>query len=102
MTYVRNFAKLTMRDIGQVGGKNASLGEMIRQLTGKGITIPPGFAITAQAYWYLLEQNNLIQPLKKILAKLPKRHVEHADLPALAALVSKHESSSIAQCYPKI
>ena len=43
------FEKLRMTDVNEVGGKNASLGEMISQLTDKGIRVPGGFATTAQA-----------------------------------------------------
>jgi len=48
-----------------VGGKNASLGEMIRNLSSKGINIPDGFAVTANAYKYFINSNNLNEPIKK-------------------------------------
>ena len=44
------FNELGMGDVGLVGGKNASLGEMYRQLTPRGVTVPNGFAVTATAY----------------------------------------------------
>ncbi len=47
MQWIRWFKELTIDDVPLVGGKNASLGEMIRELTPKGIAIPNGFAITA-------------------------------------------------------
>ena len=50
-----------------VGGKNASLGEMIQNLTAKGIAIPGGFATTSLAYFNFLEENNLTDKLRKIL-----------------------------------
>ncbi len=86
MRYVCNFNDLSMADIDRVGGKNASLGEMIRQLGEKGILVPPGFAITANAYWHILEQNNLIPTLKKIIAPLPRRQVKHDDLPLISRI----------------
>ncbi len=90
MQYVRRFKDINMSDIGEVGGKNASLGEMIQQLSGKGITIPDGFAITADAYWYVIKENNLLPKLKKLLGKLQKiKHVLHADL-AIVKEVSAH------------
>ena len=46
-------------DVGLVGGKNASLGEMIRELGQKGITVPPGFATTAEAFRAYLAHNDL-------------------------------------------
>jgi len=54
--YIRWFNEITIDDISLVGGKNASLGEMIRELTPQGINIPNGFAITADAYHLLLDQ----------------------------------------------
>ena len=44
------FENLRMTDVERVGGKNASLGEMISQLTEKGVRVPTGFATTAEAY----------------------------------------------------
>jgi len=64
------FEKISKRDVGLVGGKNASLGEMISQLTKKGINIPDGFATTSYAYWYFLKKNDLLPKLKEIFKKL--------------------------------
>lgn len=49
-TYVASFEELRMADVDSVGGKNASLGEMISQLAGAGVRVPTGFATTAQAF----------------------------------------------------
>ena len=68
--FVRWFKDIGAGDTGSVGGKNASLGEMVRNLGPYGITVPPGFAITADAYRQLLAANNL-EPL--IAAKLAER-----------------------------
>ena len=46
------FDDLGRGDVARVGGKNASLGEMVRQLGGRGVRVPPGFATTADAYWH--------------------------------------------------
>ncbi len=54
--YVRFFAELGIGDVSVVGGKNASLGEMVRRLAGQGVRVPDGFAVTAQAYRYMLDQ----------------------------------------------
>jgi len=59
-----------MEDAKLVGGKNASLGEMYRNLTVKGINIPNGFAVTAYAYYYLLEEANIADNIKDILSDL--------------------------------
>ena len=59
-----------------VGGKNASLGEMYRQLTDKGIKVPNGFATTAEAYWYYLEYNGLKDEIASTLKGLDTRDVK--------------------------
>src|SRR5688572_3261288 len=53
------FEDLTRNDVAKVGGKNASLGEMVRNLGGKGVSVPPGFATMAEAYWRYLDANEL-------------------------------------------
>ena len=68
--YLIQFAKARNTDVGLVGGKNASLGEMISQLKKKGIRVPDGFAITAHAYWTFLEHNALKGKIEKKLASL--------------------------------
>ena len=77
MKYIKYFEDITINDIATVGGKNASLGEMIQQLAWQGIKIPTGFAITAQAYWYYLEANHLVEKMKKIMAHLSDVHNIH-------------------------
>lgn len=61
MNYVCRFNEVGIKDISLVGGKNASLGEMIQSLTPKGIRIPDGFVVTAHAFSKLFEKNNLSQ-----------------------------------------
>lgn len=61
------FDELGIEDIPLVGGKNASLGEMYRLLTKEGVRIPNGFAITATAYRFFLEQAGLLDEMKSIL-----------------------------------
>lgn len=70
MKYIKNFSKLTIDDVPEVGGKNASLGEMIRTLSPKGVNIPGGFATTAQAFRYFLEKNKLDLFIKETLKGL--------------------------------
>ena len=55
-SYIRWFDELGIDDIPLVGGKNASLGEMYQKLTPQGVKVPNGFAITADAYRYLLDK----------------------------------------------
>ena len=68
--YIRWFSELTIDDVPLVGGKNASLGEMYRELTPQGIIIPNGFAVTAEGYRYLLDQANAWEPLHQALDDL--------------------------------
>ena len=64
------FEEIGIQDIAKVGGKNASLGEMIQQLTSKGVNIPGGFATTAFAYRYFMEQGGLETKLRQLFADL--------------------------------
>ena len=68
--YVRWFNELTIDDVPLVGGKNASLGEMYRELIPQGINIPNGFAVTAEAYRYVLEQAHAWEALHQALDDL--------------------------------
>lgn len=72
-TYIRFFSEINSQHTSEVGGKNASLGEMISALGPKGIRIPTGFATTAQAYWDYLEHNDLKKKLKVTLDKLDRK-----------------------------
>ncbi|MBW2976759.1 phosphoenolpyruvate synthase [Candidatus Woesearchaeota archaeon] len=66
--FVLWFNELEIGDVPFVGGKNASLGEMYRNLTKKGVNIPNGFAVTAYAYHYLLKKAGIEEKIKKILS----------------------------------
>lgn len=70
MESVRQFAQLSLSDCLLAGGKNASLGEMIKHLTKLGINVPDGFAITTTTYKKFLEQNHLDKRIYQMLAKL--------------------------------
>ncbi len=78
------FEQLRNTDVGSVGGKNASLGEMISQLSAKGVRVPTGFATTADAYREFLAQNDLD---KKINAELDALNAD--DTQALAKCGAK-------------
>ena len=64
------FNEVEMADVSLVGGKNASLGEMIQQLTPRGINVPGGFATTAYAYRYFVQQAGLETKLRQLFADL--------------------------------
>lgn len=70
--YVRRLDDLTNDDVSLVGGKNASLGEMIQTLEGEGVWVPSGFATTADAYREFLTANELDDRLKSELDKLER------------------------------
>ena len=71
------FDELQLADIPQVGGKNASLGEMRRELIPKGVSIPDGYAVTAYAYRYLLESAGIIDQIKTVLSDLDTHNIEN-------------------------
>lgn len=94
--YLKFFEELSIDDIPQVGGKNASLGEMYHHLRPQGVSLPNGVATTADAYRYFLQQAGLSQQISQVLEgldvndvhELAKRgeHIRalitHAQLPA--------------------
>ena len=86
MAFIRWFKDVTLNDIPTVGGKNASLGQMIVDLSDRGVRVPNGFAVTAQAYWHHLEQNNLKELIAKTLAELTDYH-DIAQLQKVASAV---------------
>jgi pyruvate,water dikinase len=67
MKYVKNFNEINIHDIHLVGGKNASIGEMMRELKPKGINIPEGFAVTTEAFLKLLKEKNISENIYKKL-----------------------------------
>ena len=71
------FDEIELADIPQVGGKNASLGEMRRELISKGVSIPDGYAVTAYAYRYLLESAGIAKKMKEILSDLDTHDMEN-------------------------
>jgi pyruvate, water dikinase len=68
--YVRFFEEIGIDDVATVGGKNASLGEMYQQLSGAGVRVPNGFAITADAYRHMLDEADAWRPLHLALDDL--------------------------------
>jgi pyruvate,water dikinase len=68
--FIKNFADITIDDIPLVGGKNASLGEMVRELSGRGVKVPDGFAITADGYRHFIREAGLDGFIRKVLADL--------------------------------
>lgn len=81
--YIRWFEEIGINDVPQVGGKNASLGEMYQQLTAQGVRVPNGFAVTAEAYQQVLTANKAWPQLHEALDKLNPDNVK--DLQARGA-----------------
>ena len=76
--YVKFFDEFGIEDVPSVGGKNASLGEMYQKLSDQGVRVPNGYAITADAYRYILEQTGAVKLLHDVLDDLDPSDV--ADL----------------------
>ncbi len=76
------FEKSGRGDVAHVGGKNASLGEMVRNLDNKGVRVPPGFATTANAYWQYVEANGLRTTIVDSLAALEAGQATLAEIGA--------------------
>jgi len=74
------FKDVSAKDVGLVGGKNASLGEMRRALVKKGINTPNGFALTAKAYWHFINTNKLKKQIADILKDLNINDVRNLQL----------------------
>lgn len=77
--YIKNFNQVSITDIPLVGGKNASLGQMINALSSQDIRVPHGFAVTVDAYWHYLAHNNLVEQIEALAAQI-------TDINDLAAL----------------
>src|SRR5689334_2936128 len=75
--FIRPFEELGIDDVPVVGGKNASLGEMYRELAAKGVKVPDGFAITADAYRCFLEESGVDHQVRDILQGLDTRDIDN-------------------------
>ena len=75
MNYIRNFTEVGLRDLPLVGGKNSSLGEMVRHLGSSGARVPGGFATTVDAYHAFLDHNGLTERIRATLASLNVKNI---------------------------
>jgi pyruvate,water dikinase len=71
--YTVPYEKLSYKDLPLVGGKNASLGEMIKNLTKKGVAVPSGFAVTTESYWDFLKENGIQEKIEEILESYDRK-----------------------------
>lgn len=107
--FIKFFDELTIKDVPMVGGKNASLGEMYRNLAAKGVKVPFGFATTSEAYNYFLEKAGTKEQIKKILAGLDTHNVndlarrgEKVRKVILDAVFPKDLEKEISDAYKKL
>ncbi len=80
LQYIRWFSEIRIEDVSLVGGKNASLGEMYRELDGTGVKVPNGFAVTAEGYRYFLRSAGLDRSIPDLIAGLDAGNVENLRL----------------------
>jgi pyruvate, water dikinase len=93
--HVIAFDDLGRDDVARVGGKNASLGEMVRHLGGKGVAVPPGFATSADAYWTFVEANGLRGVITDALARM------HAGKASLSETGQRLRAAFVAGDWPE-
>ena len=106
---IRWFEEIGIEDIPLVGGKNASLGEMYRELASQGVKVPNGFAITADAYRDFLRATKLDRTIEEILQSLNTQDVEnlrqrgrHVREAILAAPLPAHLQQAITEAYDRL
>src|SRR3989338_103455 len=86
--YVVPFSRISKNDVSLVGGKNASLGHMIRSLKKAGIPVPDGFAITTHACARFLSHNTIDKEIGRILKTIDHSHV--SDIKAKGERIRRH------------
>ena len=103
------FNEVSIKDVGLVGGKNASLGEMINNLTSKGVPIPDGFATTAPAFFSFLKNTGLESRIEKILENLDTHNIKDLQVAGktiresiVAATLPESLQKDIADAYKKL
>ncbi|MBI3486192.1 phosphoenolpyruvate synthase [Candidatus Daviesbacteria bacterium] len=74
-SFIKLLKEVSIEDVSEVGGKNASLGEMIQTLTSKGIKVPGGYVVTASAYRYFLKQQKLDKVIQQTLHGLDTKNL---------------------------
>jgi pyruvate,water dikinase len=89
-SHIRSFLEIGLSDVGLVGGKTASLGELCSVLASQGIAVPNGFAITADAYREALARDGVADALHQVLDGLDKSKIKQ-----LASKAAKARSTGI-------
>jgi len=91
-----DFQYLSLKDIDSVGGKNASLGEMIQGLSSAGVTVPSGFATTAQSFYAFLAEDHLDEKIETVLA-----NIDVDDVPQLSKIGQMIRTWILEQPFPE-
>jgi len=105
INFIKKFDIIDNTDIASVGGKNASLGEMIKHLQPKGINIPDGFATTAAAFRFFLRENKIENKLKELIQSIDPEFSNLTDVSEKAkdlilnAILPQNLVAAIAQHY---
>lgn len=106
--FVLRFEDIDLSDVAQVGGKNASLGEMISALAEEGVQVPGGFATTAEAYRAFIKENDLAGELKRVVGLFHGGQITLQEAGAtlrellLGAKLPKRLEQEIAASYSKL
>jgi pyruvate,water dikinase len=108
-SHILFFNQINISEIGKVGGKNASLGEMYTQLNPIGVAIPNGFALTANGYRFFIKKNHLEKPLEELLIQLDTKNYsnlsvigEKARALILSALIPDEIREEIDKAYQSL
>ena len=93
---IKWYADVRNTDVSSVGGKNASLGELIATLSGAGVAVPAGFAVTAQAYWDLLDLNGIKDQLEACMGRLDRKELSN-----LKEVADEARALVLKACWPE-
>jgi pyruvate,water dikinase len=109
MENIKWFSEISIEDVAEVGGKNASLGEMYQNLTQVGVLVPNGFAVTSSAYRYVLDYNDAWQKLQKELEAMDvenvaslQKHAKACREIVYACKIPKDLQKDILEAYAKL
>ncbi len=102
MKYIKWFDEISIKDVAEVGGKNASLGEMYQNLSKEGVLVPNGFAVTAEAYKEVMDANGVWQKAHALLDSLDFDDVTALQKAGRAIREAIHASSLPAELQEEI
>jgi pyruvate,water dikinase len=109
MEFIKRFNQISLKDIANVGGKTASLGEMFNEFSQKDINIPNGFAITSQAYFHFIKDNNLedliidlFKDSKNLSKEVLSLRAEKIRMSMINATIPKNLQEDIIKAYRKL